>query len=177
MPRRRLKRREEERAHKVAPANQEERSQPTGKAEALMQLQRTLGNQFVQRVLAGEEDSVQRASVQDQSEEGPEVRLLDNPDAMEDTQKECRELMPTGLAALLRAKSKTEQGVEPPTDASLKATIAKYAKYRLLDVPAEFEFTDDRYRVTRGDSEPEALTDKVEDQIVKAAKDIKGWHL
>ncbi len=177
MPRRRFRRREEERVHKVVPTEQEESAKPAGKAEALMQLQRTLGNQYVQRVLAGEEDSMQRASVQKEADEGPELRLVDNPDARDDTQKGCRELMPTGLAALLRAKSKTEQGVEPPSDASLKATIAKYAKYRLLNVPAEFEFTDERYRVTRGENEPEALTDKVEDQIVKTVKDIEGWHL
>ena len=176
MPRRRRRRREEEQAHKVVPASREESAQPAGKAEALMQLQRTLGNQHVQRVLAGA-DAVQRARYGEEAGAGVETRFVENPEAREDTQKECREVMPAGLSALLRAKSQVEQGAEPPSDASLKATIAKYVKYRLLDVPAEFEFTDERNKITKGENKPEALTDKVEDRVIKAVKEIKGWHL
>jgi hypothetical protein len=178
MPRRRGRRRDEEREHRVLPAAQEQEAtvQPAGKAQALMELQRTRGNRYVQRVLAGS-GGVQRSRFGDEDGAALKPAYIQNPAAREDVEKECREVMPTGLQALFRAKSGVEQGTEPPSDLSLKDTIAKYVKYRLLNLPAEFEFADERGRMTKGENKPEALTDKVEDALIKRVKGVKGWHL
>ncbi len=172
MPRRRIRRRDEEQEHRVLPPSKTETEQSAGKAQILMQLQRTRGNQYVQRVLA-DESSLQRTQFGDEDK----PKFVENPAAREDAEKQCREAMPAGLAALFRQESQQEQGKEPPSDASLKATIASYTKYRLKDMPAVFEFSDERGKLTRGENKPEALTDKVEDQLVKLVQAVKGWHL
>ncbi len=176
MSRRRSRRREEEQEHQVLPATpaQEHTVQPAGKVQGLMELQRTRGNRYVQRMLAG---TVQRARFGEEDGAALKPAFVQNPEARENVEKECREVMPTGLQALFRAKSGAEQGTEPPSDLSLKGTIAQYAKHRLKNVPAEFEFSDERGKLTKGENKPEALTDKVEDALIKQIKGVKGWHL
>ncbi|MBN1318555.1 MAG: hypothetical protein JXA42_23950 [Anaerolineales bacterium] len=145
------------------------------KTQAVMLLQRTLGNQYVQRVM-DKPPVVQKASLdQDGSMFNP--NFIPNPDAREDTQKECREVMKAGLFALLRNKTIQEQGVEPPTDIELKADVEKYAKYRLRNEPHEFEFKDDQNKLTLGERKPESLTEKIEDLLKAQLKNAKGWHL
>lgn len=178
MSRRRSRRREEEQEHRVLPPTQaqEETVRPAGKVQGLMELQRTRGNRYVQRVLGGA-GNVQRARFGDEDGAALKPAFVQNPEARENVEKECREVMPTGLQALFRAKSGVEQGTEPPSDLSLKETITGYTKHRLKNLPAEFEFLDERGKMTKGENQPEALTDKVEDALIKQIKGIKGWHL
>jgi hypothetical protein len=145
------------------------------KSQAVMLLQRTLGNQHVQRVM-NKPPAIQRASLdQDGSMFNP--KFIPNPDARDDTQKECREVMKAGLFSLLRTKTIQEQGVEPPTDVDLKAKVEDYAKYRLRNEPREFEFKDEQNKLTLGERKPESLTEKIEDLIKAQLKNAKGWHL
>jgi hypothetical protein len=153
-----------------------EAKRPAEKAQQLMQLQRTYGNQYVQRVL-GSGANLQRAQFGHEDSASLKPAYIQNPNAREDTEKECQDVMRTGLMALFRQESRLEQGKEPPSDASLKAEIEGLAKHRLKRAPIEFEFTDERGRVTKGENQPEALTDKVEDELVSQVKDVKGWHL
>jgi hypothetical protein len=155
--------------------NREETVPQSSKVQALMQLQRTVGNQAVQRVLEGA-GGVQRARWGGEDAAALKPAFIENPDAMEDTQKECQEVVHTGLFDLLRQKSRLDQDQDAPSDTSLKETIAGYAKYRLKDLPMTFEFSNERGRMTKGEDRPVALTDKVEDEMVKQVKDVKGWH-
>lgn len=149
--------------------------QPAGPAHLVIQLQRALGNRAVQQVL--EEAGLQRARFGEDDAAALKPAFIENPNAREGTQKECREIAKTGLLDLLRQKSRAEGGKEPPSDKDLKATIAGYEKYRLKRPGGEFEFTDEDGELTKGEKEPEELTAKVEDAVVSKVQEVKGWHL
>jgi hypothetical protein len=177
MPRRRIKKQQEKIPLKPVKTDDQSsaNSKTDQKSQAVMLLQRTLGNQYVQRVM-DKPPAIQRAGLdQDGSMFNP--NFIPNPDARDDTQKECREVMKAGLFSLLRTKTIQEQGVEPPTDVELKSQVEKYAKYRLRNEPHEFEFKDNQNKITLGERKPETLTEKIEDLLKAQLKNAKGWHL
>jgi hypothetical protein len=120
---------------------------------------------------------LQRAGYGEEDAAALEPALIQNSSAREDTEKECRVIMQTGLIGLLREKSRAVQGQEPPTDSELEETITGYTKLRLQKAPVQFEFADENSRPTKGENRPEGLMDKVEDALVGKVKAAKGWHL
>lgn len=180
MPRRRIERREETAPVKmIDKADSQSKTGPVragSKAQAVMLLQQTLGNQYVQRVV-NKPPAIQRAGGLDQDGSMFNPNFIQNPDARDDTQKECREVMKAGLFSLFRAKTVQEQGAEPPTDVELKAQVEDYSKYRLRNEPHEFEFKDERNKITLGENKPESLPEKIEDLLMSQIKNVKGWHL
>ena len=187
MRRRRLRRNDDELLQSestLLPSHQEKKpaeqtAAKTGApADALMQLQRTRGNRYVQKMLdESPPAAVQRATYGSEDAAALKPAFVENHDALQDTEKICKTLLPTGLFALFKQKARQEQDAQPPTEQSLKQTIATYAKYRLRNEPAIFEFKDEHGRFTKGEHEPEALTDKVEEAVTKRVKNLKGWHL
>ncbi len=148
-------------------------TQPRGALQAMVQLQQSAGNQAVQRSVA----AVQRALRGAQESATLQHTLIQNPDAVSETEKACRVIMQTALVPLLKNTAIHEQGEEPPTDLALKARVSQYAKLRLHREPSVFEFRDERHRITLGEQSPETLAEKVEDHLVDQVEAVPGWHL